>query len=66
MTTYYVTITYAITVGSQTETQTAILEIKATTITEAVLQGAVKGFSFCCGSENYACTGVSASTSQPV
>ena len=66
MTTYYVTITYAITVGSTTTTQTAIIEIKATTLTEAVLQGAAKGFAFCCGSENYACSGVSASTVPPV
>lgn len=66
METYYVTITYAITVGSQTVTQTAIVEIKATTMTEAVLQGAAKGFAFCTGSQNYACSGVSASTAPPV
>ena len=66
MTTYYVTITYAITVGSETVTETAIIAIKAASLTDAVLQGAAKGFAFCCGSENYACSGVSASTAPPV
>lgn len=66
METYYVTITYAITVGTLITTQTAIIEIKAASLTDAVLQGAAKGFAFCCGSENYACSGVSASTVPPV
>lgn len=37
-----------------------LIQIKAMTLTEAVLQGAARAFSMCCGTNNYRCKSVEA------
>lgn len=62
MTNYGVTITlehYNSTLQEWAE-EDIVIQLKAMTLTEAVLQGATKAFSMCCGVNNYRCKSVSA------